>query len=77
MNEIMLVGLIGEEAFAQLLIDLPDDFFGLHRPVQDDLWRQVLIQVNRGVTDIEKLISFAKLWIVLYQREVARGPYTV
>jgi hypothetical protein len=73
MNELMIIGLIGEDDFAQLLIGMPDEFFGLHKPVQEELWRQILVQVNRGMKEVSHLISFAKLWLGLYQYEATRG----
>jgi len=69
----MIISLIGEDDFAQLLIGLPDAFFGLHRPVQEELWRSILVQVNRGVKEVSHLISFSRLWLELYQYEASRG----
>jgi hypothetical protein len=66
MNNILVNGLIGEEAFAQLLVGLPNDFFGMHRIDKDALWKAILAKINEGVKDIQKLILFANEWIRLY-----------
>ena len=76
MNAIMITGLIGEDNFAELLIGFPDEFFSMNKQVQEELWRLILMQINRGVREVEKLINFAKLWIVLYQAEKEQAtPY--
>jgi hypothetical protein len=62
----MIIGLIGEEGFTQILIGLPDEFFGMHKETQEALWRAVLAKINDGARDIQKLISFARQWVELY-----------
>lgn len=67
MNTLMLVGLIGEEAFQQLLIGMPDEFFGMQRTEQDELWKAVLRKVNEGIKEPEKLSLFTEEWIRLFR----------
>jgi hypothetical protein len=63
----MVMGLVGEEEFAQLLVGMPDEFFGLHRTEQDELWKAVLRKVNEGIRETEKLVMFAEEWLRLYR----------
>jgi len=67
MYNLMVIGLLGEEAFAQLLIGMPDEFFGMHRTDQDALWKAVLAKINSGVRDTQNLTLFAGEWLRLYQ----------
>jgi hypothetical protein len=66
MHELMIIGLIGEEGFTQILIGLPDEFFGMHKETQDGLWGAVLAKINDGERNIQKLIIFARQWVELY-----------
>ena len=66
MYELMICGLIGEKGFTELLVEMPDEFFGLHRPTQEALWGAILNKINEGTRDIQELIMFARLWIGLY-----------
>ena len=66
MYELMICGLIGEKGFTDLLIGMPDEFFGLHKPTQEALWGAILAKINDGEMDIQKLIIFARQWIGLY-----------
>jgi hypothetical protein len=66
MHELMIIGLIGEEGFTQILIGLPDEFFGMHKETQEGLWGMVLAKINDGERDIQKLITFSCQWVELY-----------
>ena len=66
MDEIMIRNLVGEEDFTRILIGMPDEFFGMHKPTQEALWGAVLAKINEGTTDIKELIIFARQWINLY-----------
>jgi len=66
MDEIMIRNLVGEEDFTRILIGMPDEFFGMHKPTQEALWGAVLAKINEGTTDIKELIIFARQWITLY-----------
>jgi len=66
MYELMICGLIGEKGFTDLLIGMPDEFFGLHKPTQEALWGAILAKINEGTRDIQELIIFARQWINLY-----------
>jgi len=66
MHELMICGLIGEKGFTELLVGMPDDFFGLHKPTQEALWGAVLAKINEGTRDIQELIIFARQWVELY-----------
>ena len=66
MYELMICGLIGEKGFTDLLIGMPDEFFGMHKPTQEALWGAVLAKINEGTTDIKELIIFARQWVALY-----------
>ena len=76
MNENIIRGLIGEEGFTQILIGLPDEFFGMHKETQEALWGAVLAKINDGEMIIQNLITFARQWITLYpvvKESVHRG----
>jgi hypothetical protein len=68
LNELMVIGLIGEEGFTRILIGLPDDFFGFHRSDQEALWKFILLKINEGTREVEKLISYALVWIRMFQK---------
>ncbi len=62
----MVVGLIGEDGYAQVVSGLPDEFFRLHSLTQDALWKAVLAKINEGTTDIKELTIYACQWLELY-----------
>jgi len=58
--------LIGDNAFIDMLIQLPDEFFKLHNQTQEALWKAVLAKINEGTKDLHELVIFAHSWIELY-----------
>jgi hypothetical protein len=62
----MIIGLIGEEGFTQILIGLPDEFFGMHKETQEGLWGAVLARINDGEMNIQALAEYARQWVMLY-----------
>ncbi len=62
----MVIGLIGEDGFAQVVSGLPDGFFRLHSPTQDALWGAVLAKINDGTIDIKELTIYARQWLEYY-----------
>ncbi len=66
LDRIIVVGLIGEDGFAQVVGGLPVGFFRLHSPTQDALWGAVLAKINEGTTDLGELIKYACQWLELY-----------
>lgn len=67
MYSLMVMGLVGEDVFSQLLVGMPDEFFGMHRSEQDELWKAVLRKVNEGIKEPEKLSLFTEEWVRLYR----------
>ena len=68
MNELMVRNLIGEDDFMALLIGMPDLFFNLPKGTQEAFWNTVLVSINDGVREVEKLIELGKTWLGIYQR---------
>jgi hypothetical protein len=66
MNQQMIIGLIGEAGFTDILIGLPDEFFNLCSSTQDALWGAVLVQLNEGMTSIKELTIYARQWLEFY-----------
>jgi hypothetical protein len=62
-----VMGLIGEEGFAQLLVGMPDEFFRMERGEQDEVWKAILRKINEGIRESEKLAMFAEEWLRLYR----------
>ena len=55
----MVSFLIGQANFEDLLIMLPDEFFGLSAGGKAWVWDQLLGEVNQGVTDPARLAKTA------------------
>ena len=64
----MIMGLIGEAKFAEIVGGLPNAFFSLSRTNQEALWNAILMKINEGINEVEKLIIFAGNWLDLFQR---------
>jgi hypothetical protein len=62
----MVMGLLGEAGFMDVLIGLPNEFFKLHESTQDALWEAILAKINEGTKNIQELIIFALFWLELY-----------
>ncbi len=62
----MVIGLIGEDGFAQIVSGLPYEFFRLHSSTQDALWKAVMAKINDGTTDIKELTIYACQWLEYY-----------
>lgn len=67
MNSLVVMGLVGEDEFAQLLAGMPDEFFRMGKPDQDAVWKAILKKVNEGVKDTDLLIIFIEEWFRLYR----------
>ena len=65
----IVMGLIGEAKYAEIVGSLPNEFFKLNRTNQEALWKAILMKINEGISDIEKLIIFAGNWLDIFQRE--------
>lgn len=67
MYSLLVMGLVGEDVFSQLLIGMPDEFFRMGRSAQDETWKAVLRKVNEGIKEPEKLSLFTEEWIRLFR----------
>lgn len=65
----MLALVIGQDAWEDLLVSLPDAFFGLSVANKALAWRAALRAANRGETEIPNLISAVHDYMVS-QKEV-------
>ena len=68
MDEMAVRNLIGEYDYTTLLIELDDRFYKFQQATKDAFWKAVLVQINSGTVEIEKLVSFAKSWLWIYDR---------
>ena len=51
--------LIGQDSFEDLLVRLPDEFYGLSSENKDWVWDQLLGEVNQGNEDPQRLARAA------------------
>jgi hypothetical protein len=62
----MVANLIGPEEFADLLMDLPDEFFALSMDQKEKVWKELLSECNRGAKP-EQLAELAKMAVGVLQ----------
>lgn len=55
----MVALVIGQDRFEELLIRLPDEFFGLSAESKAWVWDQLLHEVNQGIKDPRRLAEMA------------------
>ncbi len=66
MNEQMVRNVLGTEAFTELLSRLPDAFYILPRSTRDAFWKALLGKVNQGTREIDQLLKFGGIWLLIY-----------
>jgi len=55
----LLANLIGPEDFADLLVELPDEFFDLNEKGKDCVWKKMLQSINRKRMSSRELAKIA------------------
>ena len=63
-DSLRLVSLsIGQDNFEELLIRLPDEFFGLSAERKELVWNSLLSDVNQGIEDAKDLANLAAKYV--------------
>lgn len=66
MYSLMVIGLIGELNFTDIINSLPIEFMDWSETLKEALWLAVLGKINDGETNIQTLSKFACQWFNLY-----------
>jgi len=64
----MIIGLIGELNFTDIIANLPIEFLDWPDTVKESMWQFLVGKINDGEEDIQELAEYAQQWVILYPR---------